>query len=803
MLDALFGILDSTIRAPHTGYSLQLLGLIRLLAGNANAAAFLQVRGAVPFLCHNLRAEAHRLRNAEQDLLREPFKLAVISDVDSVLPRWLAEVLQSIVTASPRARILFVEKFLDKTLEAIVLMKDIMLSYSPHVDSALGIIQKLVVQGDSAPGAADPDSRKRQFLVAGMRVLDQAWASSPTPVSDSTAGFLVAQMNEVIKPPQRRPDFRIQFRRAPTQEDFFRGALPKNPIRYSDLTSASPEAGAAVTMDVDGSCNDDDAGPRMSDVRRKIAKDLDMQDAEELLELLVCNQIISPSLHVALVHSQIWRPYVLDADSGYASDCEPDVLPPILITYRLAGVDGEATEELVESLEDPKSRKDTDPEVEFAITTSINSFGGLESLLRGTDQQCRRMKMLGVESHGSELFMQCLSLLHACTHVSSNCEALARLHAPGTMVHCLVELLKSEEHRFTREIDKLLVVIEPLMQWVSSNENAALLEDNEAAGPKAVTTTMAAADHLRVLLDGLHHRSVVTLLEQSETLRHAVVRLLPFLIYGRPDLAKDLCTHMSRTVDWLRLEEELQLEQPVPLHVQCLLEAASKVGDNASSKLFCQHLLEAGFTDGTVDAIQRGAPADETEQFLWTEFSRRPILPKAIEVLTGMCRVYEATALRTFERGVLPLLHRLEDLPGEAGLQAEVLLELLSAGPEVVASEVARLRKETKQRRREISEKQRQRALQAMGFKVPGTVAPSAVDTESTSEDSSVNGKGKGKGKAKTASDSSSSSRSSSSSKSQCWKGRSRSKAGMDDGDGGYGRRGRAYLHGLPGRICI
>ena len=90
-----------------------------------------------------------------------------------------------------------------------------------------------------------------------------------------------------MKPPKRRPDFRIQLRRAPTQEDFFRGALPKNPIRYSDLVSASPEAGAAVTMDLDGTGGNEDTGPRMSDVRRRIAKDLDMQDAEELLELLL------------------------------------------------------------------------------------------------------------------------------------------------------------------------------------------------------------------------------------------------------------------------------------------------------------------------------------------------------------------------------------------------------------------------------------------------------------------------------------------------------------------------------------
>lgn len=88
-----------------------------------------------------------------------------------------------------------------------------------------------------------------------------------------------------------------------------------------------------------------------------------MADAAELLELLVCNQIIAPSLSVRLVQRCIWAPHILEADDGYASDCDLDLLPPLMVTYRLAGVDGEATEENVESLEDPDEEKTKDPEV--------------------------------------------------------------------------------------------------------------------------------------------------------------------------------------------------------------------------------------------------------------------------------------------------------------------------------------------------------------------------------------------------------------------------------------------------------
>ena len=61
-----------------------------------------------------------------------------------------------------------------------------------------------------------------------------------------------------------------------------------------------------------------------------------------------------------LVQRCIWAQHVLESDDGYASDCDLDSLPPLLVTYRLAGVDGEATEENVESIVDPDEAQVSD-----------------------------------------------------------------------------------------------------------------------------------------------------------------------------------------------------------------------------------------------------------------------------------------------------------------------------------------------------------------------------------------------------------------------------------------------------------
>ena len=47
------------------------------------------------------------------------------------------------------------------------------------------------------------------------------------------------------------------------------------------------------------------------------------------------------------------------------------VLPAMVVTYRLAGVDGEATEEVVDNLSDSDASTDQDPELRFGIARDI------------------------------------------------------------------------------------------------------------------------------------------------------------------------------------------------------------------------------------------------------------------------------------------------------------------------------------------------------------------------------------------------------------------------------------------------
>lgn len=58
------------------------------------------------------------------------------------------------------------------------------------------------------------------------------------------------------------------------------------------------------------------------------------------------------------------------------SDC-----PPMTVTYRLQGLDGEATEPMISEVDDDRGEQQ-DPEVEFALTGEMESCGGLQLLLK-------------------------------------------------------------------------------------------------------------------------------------------------------------------------------------------------------------------------------------------------------------------------------------------------------------------------------------------------------------------------------------------------------------------------------------
>ena len=182
-------------------------------------------------------------------------------------------------------------------------------------------------------------------------------------------------------------------------KEFFRGSLSKNPVSLSQLSQGGTGSSSGGGFSATGPQGEGNNEPTVKDLRDHIANDLQMSDSAEMLELLVANKILDINLKLRVVAQVLWKEHVLEnatvapSSSGgpggalsgllggaqhviqaggglsmvFSTTGDGDVaaalassLPPMVITYRLIGVDGEATEDQcgVEDLVDPEAPED-------------------------------------------------------------------------------------------------------------------------------------------------------------------------------------------------------------------------------------------------------------------------------------------------------------------------------------------------------------------------------------------------------------------------------------------------------------
>ena len=132
-------------------------------------------------------------------------------------------------------------------------------------------------------------------------------------------------------------------------------------------------------------------GKTMADVRIKICKEMELAEPE-LLELLVSGKIVGMDLTIKQVYEQVFWPALCkqrDPDSYEVpniDDAPKSSLSTMNVTFRLMGIDGEATEDRVESLSDG-SEADLNPaniEKKYGVTTVLaqsfeSSYDGHET----------------------------------------------------------------------------------------------------------------------------------------------------------------------------------------------------------------------------------------------------------------------------------------------------------------------------------------------------------------------------------------------------------------------------------------
>ena len=121
-------------------------------------------------------------------------------------------------------------------------------------------------------------------------------------------------------------------------------------------------------------------------------------------------------MSIAQVYEQVWKKSKIQFSNAAANstllsassvtsarDC-----PLMNVTYRLQGLDGEATETMIKELEEDREESQ-DPGLEFAIAGAIRDCGGLEILL-GMIQRLRD----DFKSNQEQLVAVLNLLMHCC-----------------------------------------------------------------------------------------------------------------------------------------------------------------------------------------------------------------------------------------------------------------------------------------------------------------------------------------------------------------------------------------------------
>ena len=722
LLDLLIGMLPAAVAAPRC--AAEYFDLLRQMMAPQPRRLYLVVKGLLGQLCSLIGDEARRLREQE-DLCANA--LGMIDMAQGYMLKVLIEMLHRVVELPTVAAKFRREAQLPVLLHALLCVRGLVMQKTSITSDCATRLSPLLA---SLHEGSEND--RRRFMAACVASMTEH--ASGRASDGRSLIFLAEQLCSLVCPEKPEPEYKLMLNKTSTQEEFIRGAMVKNP--YSSKA----------------------VGPLMRDVKNKICRDLDLGgliEDDNGMELLVAGQIVKLDLTVAAVYEQVWA-------RSAAAQGLPEGNSPMVVVYRLQGLDGEATEPIVETL-DQESGELIDPEVEYAIAGVVGETGGLEVMM---DILARSRPLLRVR----ECAALTLKLLQHCCKIRANRARMLANSGTQALLHILPEALEQESLAGVAE--RLLLTVESLLE----EDLAASLDDATAGGDGSAPRPMevesadgrapgapagaqagalagapagvqaggtppedaaaaqgGAADaaappagewdaFLSSLLTGLERATV----RQQGALVKAITRLLPLVTRGEPALLQRLLRHYAEFADFDAYDEGRHSDERVTFGLECLV--ATLTSAKAASPLAQRvkgAVLQQGLASVAAAYLVKHIPATmDAGSQQWSAALGRPALPFVLQLLGGLAKGHVGVqqVLLGFQDAsgtpeLMTRLHALERQSSSAskaiGTLAESLLEALR---ERAAADVDRLRQATHESKRKAALDKRQRILQSMGM---------------------------------------------------------------------------------------
>ncbi|CAL5080495.1 unnamed protein product [Urochloa decumbens] len=696
LLNLLMSLLPRTLSAGES--AAEYFELLGTMIDSESSRLFLTVRGCLTTICSLVTKEVCNVESQERSLSIDISQGFILHKLVELLNKFLE-------IPNIRARFMS-DRLLSEVLEAFLVIRGLVVQKTKLINDCNRLLKDLL---DSL--VVESTENKRQFIRACISGLQKHVKEKKR----RTSLFILEQLCNLICPVKPEPVYLLILNKAHTQEEFIRGSMTRNP--YSSV----------------------DVGPLMRDVKNKICNQLDLiglLEDDYGMELLVGGNIISLDLSISQVYEQVWRKHhgqtqhaLSNAGSTAASsvrDC-----PPMTVTYRLQGLDGEATEPMIKELEEEREESQ-DPEIEFAIAGAVRECGGLEIIL----SMIQSLRDDEFRSNQEEL-ASVLNLLKYCCKICENRCALLRLGALGL-------LLETARRAFSAEAmepaEGILLIVESLTMEANESDisiaQSVFTTTNEETGAGEEARKI-----VLMFLERLCHPSGAKKSNKQQRNEEMVARILPYLTYGEPAAMEALVQHFEPYLrDWTKFDQLQRQHEENPKDDSISQKASTQLSavDNfvrvseslktsSCGESLKEIILEKGITKAAVEHVKQSFASQGQTGFRtsaeWTSGLKLPSIPPILSMLKGLAKGHLPTQKCIDEEGILPLLHALEGVPGEneIGARAENLLDTLANkennGDGFLGEKIQELRHATRDEMRRRALKKREMLLQGLGMR--------------------------------------------------------------------------------------
>ncbi|CAF1250057.1 unnamed protein product, partial [Adineta ricciae] len=549
------------------------------------------------------------------------------------------------------------------------------------------------------------EQETRQFMIICIDTIEKFQLNDmQTPL------FIFERLCNLIYPEetmQGNKEFFIVVEKDPNQEDFLQGRMMGNP--YS---SADPAM-----------------GPLMRDIKNKICTDCELialLEDDNGMELLVANKIINLGLTVRDVYKKVWLPYINShqttpsaADGQLSGQNDQE---PMHIIYRMRGLLGDATEDIIETFDTKKNAGENgedDPEDVYRLANVLSEHSGLETMLK-------RLDSIHDMSSGKALLQILLKLFEYAIKLKVNRQRLIdpKLRAISSMLNKLNLLLKTEIEEQGRDqvllslTEKLLFIMDQLFHEASTT----LSQDkyNEFS-----ISCEGDIEQLRSLLNYIK----LSFVKSHPSLMEALIHLLPYLSFGNKEKMQTLLDYFKPHLEFQRFDHEqtpatnTSNDNDSQLHLDCFCEICKHLDKKSIyGKEFRDLVNESnGIIDQCINYINSNSPQVKTylgmqDQDSWKEFLNKPSLSYVLRLLTGLSNGHADVQMK-IGQNLIPVLHKIELLTtaGKVGVLAEDLLHSLTEN-EQVAKKIEDVRNQTRAEKKRLAQEARDRKMRELNL---------------------------------------------------------------------------------------